>query len=210
MSLQFDFPTSLTAEKFIAKLSDKASVQLVSRQYSLKTYYDSFDWRLYTNGISCEFNRSKTASTLLLRNLDDDLVIASVETGEAPMFSQQLPSEEIRHILTPLLEMRALSPVCNLDYEIYNLNIINNDEKTVLRLTLEEHELFNNRITLQPIKGYDKAAEQIIEIADLLKAPSGVQLLGVQVLGKSGLNWGIAVWLIRRHFLPDIGNWSQR
>jgi CHAD domain-containing protein len=164
MSLQFDFPTSLTAEKFIAKLSDKASVQPVSRQYSLKTYYDSFDWRLYTNGISCEFNRSKTASTLLLRNLDDDLVIASVETGEAPMFSQQLPSEEIRHILTPLLEMRALSPVCNLDYEIYNLNIINNDEKTVLRLTLEEHELFNNRITLQPIKGYDKAAEQIIEI----------------------------------------------
>lgn len=164
MFLQFDFPASLTAEKFIAKLSDKASVQQVSRQYSLKTYYDSFDWRLYTNGITCEFNRSKTASTLLLRNLDNDLVIASVETGEAPVFSQQLPSEEMRHILTPLLEMRALSPVCNLDYEIYNLNIINSDEKTVLRLTLEEHELFNNRIILQPIKGYDKAAEQIIEI----------------------------------------------
>ena len=163
MSLQFDFPTSLTAEKFIARLSDKVCVQLVSRQYSLKTYYDSFDWRLYTHGITCEFNRSKAASTLLLRNLEDDLIIASVETKEVPAFSQQLPSEEIRNILTPLLQMRALLPVCNLDYEIYHLNIINNDKKTILRLTLEEHELFNNRATLQPIKGYDKAAEQIIE-----------------------------------------------
>ena len=163
MSLQFDFPASLTAEKFIAKLSDKACIELVSRQYSLKTYYDSFDWRLYKNGITCEFNRSKTASTLLLRNLENDLIIASTEIKEVPAFSQQFQSEEIRNTLDPLLEMRALLPVCNLDYEIYYLNIINNDKKTVLRLVLEEHDLFNNLVTLQPIKGYDKAAEHIIE-----------------------------------------------
>ena len=163
MSLQFDFPASLTAEKFIAKLSDKACIEQVSRQYSLKTYYDSFDWRLYKNGITCEFNRSKTASTLLLRNLENDLIIASTEIKEVPAFSQQFPSEEIRNALNPLLEMRALLPVCNLDYEIYHLNIINNDKKTVLRLVLEEHDLFNNRVTVQPIKGYDKAAEHLIE-----------------------------------------------
>ena len=52
MPLQFDFPASLTAEKFIAKLSNDADVELVSRQYSLKTYYDSFDWRLYKSGIT--------------------------------------------------------------------------------------------------------------------------------------------------------------
>ena len=163
MSLQFDFPASLTAEQFIAKLGNKACIQLVSRQYSLKTYYDSFDWRLYTHGITCEFNRSKTASTLLLRNLKNDLIIASTEIKEVPKFSQQFQAEEIRSVLKPLLEMRALLPVCNLDYEIYHLNIINNDEKTVLRLVLEEHDLFNNRLTLQPVKGYDKAAEHIIE-----------------------------------------------
>ena len=179
MSLQFDFPTSLTAEKFIAKLSDKACVQLVSRQYSLKTYYDSFDWRLYAHGITCEFNRSKSASTILLRKLDNDQIIAGAESKEVPAFSHQFPSEPIRNTLTPLLEMRALLPVCNLDYETYNLNIVNNDEKTVLRLVLEEHELFNNRVTLQPIKGYDKAAEHIIEIltSHLGLTPAGKPLL---------------------------------
>ena len=127
MSLEFDFPTGLTAEKFIAKLSNKATTQLVSRQYSLKTYYDSFDWRLYTNGITCEFNRSKTTSALVLRNIENDLIIASTDIKEVPAFSHQFQSEEIRSALSPLLEMRALLPVCTLDYEIYHLNIINND-----------------------------------------------------------------------------------
>ena len=99
MSLQFDFPSSLTAEKFISKLSNKACLELVSRQYSLKTYYDSFDWRLYKNGINFELYRSKTASTLLLRNLADDLIIASTEIKEVPAFSQQFQSEEIRSAL---------------------------------------------------------------------------------------------------------------
>jgi CHAD domain-containing protein len=164
MSLQFDFPAGLTTERFIAKLGNMARTQLVSRQYSLKTYYDSFDWRLYTKGITCEFNRSKSASTLLLKSLENDLIIASTEIKEVPAFSQQFQAEEIRNVLAPLLEMRALLTVCTLDYETYHLIIINNDEKTVVRLTLEEHELFNNRVTVQPIRGYDKAAEHIIEI----------------------------------------------
>ena len=129
MSLQFDFPASLTAEKFIAKLSNKENIELVSRQYSLKTYYDSFDWRLYKKGITCEFNRSKTASTLLLRNLENDLIIASTEIKEVPAFSHQFQSEEICNTLSPLLEMRALLPVCTLDYEVYHLNILNKDKK---------------------------------------------------------------------------------
>lgn len=164
MTLQFNFPSSLTAEKFIAKLSDKACTQLSARQYSLKTYYDSFDWRLYKNGLSCEFNRSKAVSTLVLRNLDNDLIIASSEIKEVPAFSHQFQSEEISSALNPLLEMRALLPVCTLDYEIYHLNIINNDKKTVLRLVLEEYDLFNNRVSLYPIKGYDKVADHITEI----------------------------------------------
>lgn len=164
MSLSFNFITSLSAKKLITKLSDKASVQLVAKQYSLKTYYDSFDWRLYVAGIGCEFNRSKTSSRLILRNLSDDLIIASIDLNDVPSFSHQIPSEEIRGIIEPLLDCRALLAVCNLDYETYNLNILNNDEKIILRLIIEEHELFDNRVILLPIKGYDKATEHMVEL----------------------------------------------
>ncbi|MEI7997106.1 MAG: CHAD domain-containing protein, partial [Methylococcaceae bacterium] len=188
MSLQFDFPANLTAEKFIAQLSDKISLEAVSRQYSLKTYYDSFDWRLYKNGVTCEFNRSKTASTLVLRNLGNDLIIASAEIKDVPTFSQEFQSEDIRSTLEPLLAMRALLPVCNLDYEIYHLNVVNKDEKTVLRLTLEEYDLFNNRVSLQPIKGYDKAAGHLIETLTtklrLMPANKPLLLTALKMLGR--------------------------
>ena len=53
---------------------------------------------------------------------------------KVPAFSQQFQSEKIRSTLDPLLEMRALLPMCTLDYEVYYLNLINNDEKTVVAL----------------------------------------------------------------------------
>ena len=164
MSLSFNFITNLSAKKFIAKLSDMTPVQLVSKQYSLKTYYDSFDWRLYAKGISCEFNRSKTSSTLILRTLSDDSILATANLNEVPSFSYQLPSEDVRNIIEPLLDCRALLAACNLDYETYSLNILNNDDKIILRLVLEEHELFDNRVIFLPIKGYDKATEHIAEL----------------------------------------------
>jgi len=164
MCLQFEFPANLTAEKFIAKLSKQVESQLISRQYSLKTYYDSFDWRLYANGLTCEFNRSKTATALTLRSIENNLVIAGTDIREVPVFSKQFPPGKIRSALEPILEMRALLSICTLDYDAYRVNIINKDKKTVARLFIEEHELLNNRLTLQTIKGYDKTAEHIIAL----------------------------------------------
>ncbi|MDO9048574.1 MAG: CHAD domain-containing protein [Methylobacter sp.] len=167
MSLQFEFPVNLTAENFIVKLSHEVCTQPASRQSSCKTYYDSFDWRLYSNDITCEFNQAKRAagqSPLLLRSIKTGLVIAESELKKVPLFSKEFEPGIIRDTLAPLLEMRALLPVCTLDYEIYHLNIINKDEKTILRLLIEEYSQFNNRVLLQPVKGYDKAAEHIVEI----------------------------------------------
>ena len=164
MSLQFEFPVNLTAENFIVKLSHEVGTQLASRQSSCKTCYDSFDWRLYSNDITCEFNQAKSASSLTLRSIKNGLVIAESELKKVPLFSKEFEPGIIRGILAPLLEMRALLPVCTLDYEIYHLNIINKDEKTILRLLIEEYSQFNNRVLLQPVRGYDKAAEHIVEI----------------------------------------------
>ena len=164
MQLQFDLPSNLNADKFIDLLSKKASIELSGKQYTIKTYYDSFDWRLFKNDIACEMNRSKSSSLLSLKHLKNDTLIASTELKDVPSFSHQFSSEIISNHLKPLLEMRALIPVCTLDYECFYINILNSDNKTVLRLVIQQHELFNNRLILQPIKGYDKYTEQIISL----------------------------------------------
>lgn len=168
MPLQFEFPLNLTVEKFIAELSQEVDIQKVSRPLSgKKNYYDSFDWRLYSNGITCEFVKEKRAtgrSPLLLRSIKTGLVIAESPLKKVPPFSTEYDPGAVRDTLEPLLEMRALLPVCTLDYQTYHLNVINKDQKTILRLSIEEYSQLNNRVQLQPVKGYDKAAEHIVEL----------------------------------------------
>lgn len=67
-AIHFALPANLTTKKLFAALNEHFETHLVSRQYILKTYYDSFDWRLYKHDLICEFNRSKQSSTLLINN----------------------------------------------------------------------------------------------------------------------------------------------
>ncbi len=166
MPLQFEFPGNLTAEKLIAELSNMADTQLVSKLPSRITYYDSFDWRLYSNDITCEFNQAKQAAgrSVLLKSTKNDRIIASSAIKTVPSFSKAFEPGIMRDTLEPLLEMRALLPVCTVEYETYQLNILNKDQKIILRLSIEQYNRLNNRVVLQPVKGYDKAAEHITEL----------------------------------------------
>jgi CHAD domain-containing protein len=164
MPLTFEMPFSLEADKFIAELSHRTDSLLISQQHISSTFYDSFDWRLYSNAISAEFIPAKPVSFFKLVSLENSSIIASTELSEVPAFSKQFKSEKIRTILSPMLEMRALLPVCTLDFQEYHLNILNKDEKTVLRIVIEEYEQLSNRVLLQPIKGYEKSVEHITEM----------------------------------------------
>lgn len=157
----YELPATITAEKLIATLSDKVEIDHYSKQYFLKTYYDSFDWRLYKQGLSCEFNRSKQTSSLQISNRKNGDLVASTILFDVPSFSKQFNPGKVRQILESTLEMRALLAVCTLECEAYHLNIVNEEGKIVLHVLIEEFELLKNRLSLIPVKGHDKVAERI-------------------------------------------------
>jgi CHAD domain-containing protein len=164
MATHYELPANLSAEKLIATLSEKVEIDHFSKQYFLKTYYDSFDWRLYKQGLSCEFNRSKQTSSLQITNRKNGELVASTILFDVPSFSKQFNPGKVRQTLEATLEMRALLAICTLECEAYHLNIVNEDGKIVLHLLIEEFELLKNRLTLIPVKGYDKVAERIAEM----------------------------------------------
>ena len=164
MLYHFDAPGRLTTENLIAELSKKLNVQLVSQHYSLKTYFDSFDWRLYSGGILCEFNQSKPVSRLILKDCLSGQTLASADLDSIPAFAAGFSNAKIRKMLSPLLEMRALLPITTLDYTLYQLNILNEDEKIVLKIIIESYDLINSRISLEAIKGYDNALARVSKI----------------------------------------------
>jgi CHAD domain-containing protein len=163
MHLFFEFPSQLTAEKFIVKLSQKTLAELISRQECKKTYYDSFDWRLYSASISCEFTQSQAPALLALTDLVSNQILVNTELHKVPTFAKDFAAETLRNTLMPILEMRALLPLCSIDYQSFQINILNNDQKIVVRLLIEDYPQLVSRLTVIPVKGYDKACEQLIE-----------------------------------------------
>ena len=161
MDLRFELPAGLTVDKLMASLGKFANVQLVLQEYCLRTYYDSFDWRLYQHSILCEFNRSQTASGLMLKNLQNDRVFAALEDSEAPSRTSRLKAGRVRTTLESYLEQRALLPVCTLEYDAYHLLLRNEDQRLILRLLFEDYELLNGQLSFQPVKGFMKTAEHI-------------------------------------------------
>ncbi|WP_428354099.1 CHAD domain-containing protein [Methyloprofundus sp.] len=158
--LHFELPESLTATKFLKKLQKKIDFEIASQQYTIKTFYDSFDWRLYSTDIICELNQSKSASHVSLLDRNTGTFLALEEQKDMPQFSDQFRKGRLKTQLSALLEMRALMPLSQLPHQAYRLNVLNKDKKTVLRIRLDEYESLPNRISLQVLKGYEKALER--------------------------------------------------
>jgi CHAD domain-containing protein len=117
------------------------------------TFYDTFDGRLHAAG-------------LILRHGDGRLALIDNATGaerahatlpEAPerLFEQDLP-EPLRGPLAPLIEMRALTPRARVHARSRRLAVLNEDEKTVVRLSEEKAEGLRPRVQAIAVRGYDK------------------------------------------------------
>lgn len=157
----FEFPDNLNIDKFISNTAKKFPLQLTAQYYAIKTFYDSFDWRLYNADLICEFNQSKSFSYLNLINYVSEQLVSSINLEKVPPFVSELDNPQLAQQLLPLLEMRALLPITSLNLQQYLLNILNDDQKTIARLHIEEYETLKHRVILEPIKGYNKAAARL-------------------------------------------------
>ncbi|NOQ64543.1 MAG: CHAD domain-containing protein [Methyloprofundus sp.] len=158
----FELAENLSVTKFLKKLGKHLDFEIASQQYSIKTFYDSFDWRLYNADMMCEFRQSKASRELALidKNTGKQLAVEPLQ-GDMPRFSGQFPQGLFKQGIASALEMRALLPLSQLPYQHYRINILNKDRKTVLRLQIEEHKLLTTHISLHELKGYAKAAEKV-------------------------------------------------
>ena len=162
--LHFELPENLSVAKFLKNLNKKLDFEIASQQYTIQTFYDSFDWRLYNANLVCELNQSKSASHISLIDRNTGECLALEKQQDAPRFSGQFREGRLKTRLTELLEMRALLPLAQLPHQVYRLNVLNHDKKTILRIRLYEYELLANLVSLQPLRGYDKAAKRVSTI----------------------------------------------
>ncbi|MGD2138087.1 MAG: CHAD domain-containing protein [Gammaproteobacteria bacterium] len=199
MPLEFTIPSHLGADEILSEIRNRISYCDDSARTVRRTYYDSFDWRLYSNdAVLEEDSDDKGPHALIWRPLNGNKPPARIALSRPVHFAADLPSGEFRNRLERILEMRELIPLARILSRTRTLRILNRDEKTVARLVVEENSLpqqkgtrsreLDRRARVIPVKGYPKPCKKVVGILEdlgLSAAADDLLQTAMAVLGKT-------------------------
>lgn len=171
--LRFFVPASPGLRAFKAQLKQRIPLEEEPPKNMGRAYFDSFDWRAYASGHVLEQEHWGEDVRLVWRTLDTGEPLATLHTETTPRFVWDLPDTPLRERLQPILEMRALLPQAMVRSRVHALRMLNNDEKTVVRVVMEDNRLLLDggktrrlgiRARVVPVKGYDRDLERVLGV----------------------------------------------
>ena len=174
MRLEFIIPENLCFEDLQSTLQKNTRVLTEPSRTVYRTYYDSFDWRLYVDDSLLEDSRDGNDHTLVWRTLKGTHRCPRLKLNKAPRFVTDLPPGPFRNCIEPVLEMRELVQKFRIRSRTNTLRILNKDEKTVARLVIEENTLprqkgvrsgkLDNRAVIIPVRGFPKPCKALAKL----------------------------------------------
>jgi CHAD domain-containing protein len=135
----------------------------------LRNYYDTFDGLLYAAGLSLLHEDG----SLALIDRDTGLVQASlvIAPPRMPLFAGDLEPGPLRERLLELTDVRALLPLVQVRLRERRMSVLDGEQKTVVRLALEETSLtgprgkaspLRPRLRITPVRGYDSERRSVL------------------------------------------------
>jgi len=164
---KFNLPHGHNEKQFIRQLADQYAIRKEPAVVERFTIYDTFDWRLFNKSLVLYASGNR----LFLRKLYQTDIKHSAPISSPPVFIQDFPAGELKQRLAPIIKMRALLRLVEVQSRSTPYRILNPDEKTVARLVFENiWPLPNKRrpalaphLWLRPVKGYNKHARNLVK-----------------------------------------------
>jgi len=121
-------------------------------------YYDTFDLSLQKKGLIFY----KACSDYVLRpiNIEDNIESTTFKSSKQLKFWQDFPTLDLQNRFKAMLGVRALIAYASLKNNLQTCIIVNAEEKTVARVSIETFSLDSSGLflgkvlTLKPVKGY--------------------------------------------------------
>lgn len=191
-TLEYILPDRMTLRRFRSELAERFSVRPESTQTGSLLIYDSFDWRLFRkNLVLIQEDRHLTLLDTLKREVAADAVW---EKEIRPGFWWDLSEGPLKRRLASLLEARALLDLLEVSKSSRRYSLLNEDEKSVLRLLLNTYTTRlpsgePNRVCvleLEPIRGYLKdmrAFQRFLREREIQPARESVMIHLLQAQG---------------------------
>jgi len=149
-----------------------------------RTYYDTFDGRLRAGGKPAVYENGRLAM---------NGVSVGLERPPERMLAAELSPGRFRDALAPLIDVRALLPLAELQIQEQRLRILDSERKTVVRASIERPSLaasgeaLRARVRLAALRGYDSELARVRNVLErelgLLRAPLSLIDEAVTALG---------------------------
>ncbi len=150
-------PPDVPPGTFLAAPAGAYRFHKTGERHFRRRCFDTFDWRLYAAG----WKLCRDGSALRLTSLDETHALAAVVSRKTPRFVWEFPEGPLKEKLAPVLEMRALLPVLAGEAWQHLYEVINADQKIVLRGTLDIFQPAGapapllRVLSLTPLRGYE-------------------------------------------------------
>jgi CHAD domain-containing protein len=195
---EFAIPNGITNNNLLDLLGKNFTVTMRPQKTVVRTIYDSFDWRLYSNGAALELHEDGEVRQFFWREDKEAPLKPLFNQPKAPKFVADLPEGEFRQQLARVLEMRELVPQVKIDCRETVVNVLNADEKTVVRVHIDEHmtrspdsktpSRFGRRAVVKAVRGYPKPYQRVVDFLQEQKfaiAKNNLLRLALAVTGRS-------------------------
>ncbi len=135
------------------------------------SYCDTFDWRLHRRGETICISRSGSEYDFQLQSTQGR-VLRRLRSDLQPGFAWDLPQGPMRDELTPVLEMRRILPIVDVNRKSRHVSILDDEDKTVVRVFREERSVaaagrrqrrraLAEVLRVVPVRGYPKVFRQL-------------------------------------------------
>jgi CHAD domain-containing protein len=148
-----------------------------------RVWLDTFDWRLYRTGRTLEYVSGPGTRELSLVTPDGERITSAVPPTSWPRMPGAVPAGLVREAVAPIAGIRALLPVATGSSAQRTLRVLDSEEKTVARLTIDTPLVRGafaaatpGRLTITPVRGYHAQAGRVER---LIAALPGVSAAGL-------------------------------
>lgn len=199
ISTEFLIPGQLSADHILAQLVQHVRLSAEPARTVRRTFYDTFDWRLYANDVIIEDRQDGKQRTLLWHSLSigNQGNNGGQTVSAAPLrFAKDLPASQFRDRLEAIIEMRELMPLLQITAQVRWLRVLDKIDKTVARLVIETSTVrrrlgskahpLPDRVVVMPVKGYQKPSVKIVSLLaamDLATTSEDVVLTSLALVG---------------------------
>ncbi|MGD8590040.1 MAG: CHAD domain-containing protein [Chromatiales bacterium] len=196
LSIDYQLPEHWGLDDLLEALTTPNRFGEVEATRLNQTYLDSFDWRLWLNGGELVFEQQKQDKRLCWFDQQSGQLLETLAVDKVPEFPADLPPGSLQQRIAKPLAMRVLLPMVRIEQRISTLRLLNEDDKTVLRLALLDCRFsspdrklngrLGRRVRLSPVKGYNEDFARVHKEFEALALEQVSQSLFTEALAGIG------------------------